>query len=101
VIPTDTILIQNPIAVVGSGANASVAQKFISYLLSPAGQAIWASKGYRPVTAGSAGGQFPNPPGLFTIDSVGGWKAATKKFFAPEGGIVTKIEQSLGVSTAK
>ena len=51
VIPSDTILIQNPIAVVSKG-NTAEAQKFVNYLLSPAGQAIWASKGYRPVIPG-------------------------------------------------
>jgi sulfate/thiosulfate transport system substrate-binding protein len=99
VIPTNTILIQNPLAVVGSNASA---KKFESYLLSPAGQKIWASEGYRPVIPGiAAPGQFPTPKGLFTIESLGGWKAVSKKFFEPETGIVTKIEQSLGVSTAK
>jgi sulfate/thiosulfate transport system substrate-binding protein len=101
VIPSDTILIQNPIAVVSKG-NTAEAQKFVNYLLSPAGQAIWASKGYRPVISGVPGaGKFPTPPGLFTIESLGGWKAVTKQFFEPETGIVTKIEQSLGVPTAK
>src|SRR5438132_5560656 len=98
-IPSDTILIQNPIAVLGSGSSAAKARQFVAYLLSPAAQAVWASKGYRPVIAGVAVGQFPTPPGLFTIDSLGGWKAVTQQFFAPDGGIVTKIEQSLGVST--
>jgi sulfate/thiosulfate-binding protein len=101
VIPKDTILIQNPIAVVGKGSSAGEAQKFVNYLVSPAGQAIWASKGYRPVISGVPGSNFPTPPGLFTIDSLGGWKKVTKQFFEPETGIVTKIEQSLGVSTAK
>jgi sulfate/thiosulfate-binding protein len=98
VTPKNTLLIQNPIAVVGSSAKA---KQFVDYLLSPAGQAIWAGKGYRPVINGVAGASFPTPPGLFTIDSVGGWKSATKQFFQPETGIVAKIEQSLGVSTAK
>lgn len=101
VIPGNTILIQNPIAVVGKGASATEAQKFVDYAVSPAGQAIWAANGYRPVISGVAGTNFPKPPGLFTIDSVGGWKSVTKKFFEPETGIVTKIEESLGVSTAK
>jgi sulfate/thiosulfate-binding protein len=101
VTPKDTILIQNPLAVVGSSANATQAQKFVSYLLSPAGQAIWASEGYRPVVPGIVASKFTTPAGLFTIDSLGGWKTATKQFFEPETGIVTKIEQSLGVSTAK
>jgi sulfate/thiosulfate-binding protein len=103
VIPKDTILIQSPIAVVKSG-NTAGAQKFVDYLLSPAGQRIWAEKGYRPVIEGVAStGQFPTPAGLFTIDSLGGWKKVNKEFFEIEGsaGIVTKIEESLGVSTSK
>jgi sulfate/thiosulfate transport system substrate-binding protein len=99
VIPQDTLLIQSPVAVVGKGQNAVQAQKFVNYLLSRAGQTIWASKGYRPVIGAPA--NFPTPPGLFTIDSLGGWKTVTKQFFEPETGVVTKIEQSLGVSTAK
>jgi sulfate/thiosulfate transport system substrate-binding protein len=99
VIPKDTILIQNPVAVVGSSA---AGKKFVEYLISPAAQAIWAAKGYRPVVSGVPGAsKFPTPPGLFTIDSLGGWKAVTKQFFETETGIVSKIEQSLGVSTSK
>jgi sulfate/thiosulfate-binding protein len=99
VIPKDTILIQNPIAAVGSSA---AGKQFVEYLLSPPAQEIWAEKGYRPVITGVPGAsKFPTPPGLFTIDSLGGWKTITKQFFEPETGIVTKIEQSLGVSTAK
>jgi sulfate/thiosulfate-binding protein len=99
VIPKDTIEIQNPIAVVGGSA---AGKKFVEYLLSPAGQAIWVSKGYRPVISGVPGAsKFPTPSGLFTIDSLGGWKTVTKQFFEPETGIVSKIEQSLGVSTSK
>jgi sulfate transport system substrate-binding protein len=98
-IPANTLLIESPVAVVGSSASA---KQFVSYLLSPAAQAIWAAKGYRPVIAGvPASSKFPTPAGLFKIDAVGGWKTATKQFFDPEKGIVTKIEQSLGVSTAK
>jgi sulfate/thiosulfate-binding protein len=101
VIPNDTILIQNPIAVITSGDTVA-AQKFVDYLLSPAGQKIWAEKGYRPVIEGvAAAGQFPTPPGLFTIESLGGWTKVDKEFFEPSTGIVTKIEQSLGVATSK
>jgi sulfate/thiosulfate transport system substrate-binding protein len=99
VIPKDTILIQNPIAAVGGSAEG---QKFVNYLLSPAGQKIWVEKGYRPVISGVPGASsFPTPPGLFTIETLGGWSKVDKEFFEPETGIVTKIEQSLGVSTAK
>lgn len=99
VIPKDTILIQMPIAVLGSSKSA---EEFMKYLLSPAGQQTWAANGYRPVISGVRGASsFPTPPGLFTIESLGGWKSATKQFFDPETGSVAKIEQSLGVSTAK
>ena len=102
VIPKDTILIQNPIAVVGKGSGAAAAQKFVTYLESRAGQAIWAAKGYRPVISGVPGAsKFPTPPDLFTIDTLGGWKKVSKDFFDPEEGFVTKLEQSLGVSTSK
>jgi sulfate/thiosulfate transport system substrate-binding protein len=103
VIPKYTILIQNPIAIVGNG-NTAGAQKFVNYLLSPAGQKIWAEHGYRPVIEGVAKpGEFPTPAGLFTIDDLGGWSKVGKEFFETEGspGIVTKIEESLGVSTSK
>jgi sulfate transport system substrate-binding protein len=101
VIPKNTILIQNPVAVVGKGSSSATAQRFVSYLVSPAGQAIWAAEGYRPVISGVSGAHFPAPAGLFTIDMLGGWKKVTDEFFAPETGIVTKIEESQGVSTAK
>jgi sulfate transport system substrate-binding protein len=101
IVPSATILIQNPIAVLSAG-NTTESQKFVNYLLSPAGQKIWVEKGYRPVISGVPGAdKFPTPKSLFTITSLGGWKAVTKQFFEPETGIVTKIEQSLGVSTAK
>jgi sulfate transport system substrate-binding protein len=98
--PAPTILIQNPIAVVGTGSSATQAQKFVNYLLTKPAQEIWAAHGYRPVISGVPS-SFSTPAGLFTIESLGGWKAVTKELFEAETGIVTKIEQSLGVSTAK
>jgi sulfate/thiosulfate transport system substrate-binding protein len=101
VVPKATILIENPAAVLSKG-NTAEGQKFLNYLLSPAGQAIWVQKGYRPVISGVPGANsFPTPPDLFTIKTLGGWSSVTKQFFEPETGVVTKIEQSLGVSTAK
>jgi sulfate transport system substrate-binding protein len=101
IVPSQTILIQNPIAVVkGASANA---QAFVNYLLSSAGQELWAKEGYRPVIASAAtaaGVTFPQPAQLFTIDSLGGWTLDSTKFFDPETGLVAKIETGLGVSTA-
>jgi sulfate transport system substrate-binding protein len=100
-VPSATILIESPIAILEQG-NKSQAKKFVSYLLSAEGQRLWAQHGYRPVVPGAARpGQFPTPPELFTIGSLGGWSSVTKQFFEAGTGVVTKIEQSLGVSTAK
>lgn len=99
IVPNDTIQIENPVAVVGS---SSAAKSFVSFLLSPEGQKIWAQNGYRPVIGGVPGAaKFPQPSGLFTVADLGGWTKIEEQFFAPSTGIVTKIEESLGVSTAK
>ena len=51
--------------------------------------------------ADTAGQDFPEPPGLFTIDDLGGWDEVLVKFFDEENGVVTEIERNLGVSTEK
>jgi sulfate/thiosulfate transport system substrate-binding protein len=103
VIPNDTLLIQNPIAVTTSTKHPTEAKAFVDFLYSPAGQQIFADTGYRPVAAGitPAKGPFPTPSGLFTITDLGGWPAATTKFFDPTTGVITAIEKSLGVATTK
>jgi len=99
VIPDDTIKIENPLAVVGS---SEAAKKFADYLVTKPAQQIWVEQGYRPVIEGVPGAEkFKNPPGLFTIAYLGGWKKVNEKFFEKETGLVTKIEESLGVSTSK
>jgi sulfate/thiosulfate-binding protein len=103
IVPPQTILIQNPIAVVSNSAHKAAAQAFVNYLLSEAGQELWAKQGYRPVissAAQAAGVTFPTPSDLFTIDSLGGWTKVASSFFDPQTGIVAKIEQALGVSTS-
>jgi sulfate/thiosulfate transport system substrate-binding protein len=98
--PKDTILIQNPIAVTKDAGPA--AQRFVDWLHTDAAQKIFAQRGYRQVVSSIVDKQkFPTPPGLFTIDDVGGWDQVMTKFFDPDNGIVAKIEQGLGVSTAK
>ena len=97
--PPQTILIQNPIAVTKTAGPA--AKAFLAYLLSPAGQTVWGQQGYRPVLPSVAAKfKFPQPKTLFTIDHLGGWTSINKSFFDPQTGVVAKVEQSLGVSTA-
>jgi sulfate transport system substrate-binding protein len=102
VVPDQTILIQNPIAVTSTSNDPTKAKAFIAFLRSKQGQQIFASKGYRPVDQSLVDkSKFPTPKNLFTIDKLGGWSAVNDKFFDPDNGVVAKIEKSLGVSTAK
>ena len=103
VVPNDTLLIENPIAVTTTTKHPQQAEAFLDFLYSKAGQQIFADTGYRPVVQGVTPktGAFPTPSGLFTIGDLGGWHAATTKFFDPTNGVLTKIEKSLGVSTTK
>jgi sulfate/thiosulfate-binding protein len=102
IVPKQTILIQTPIAVTSNGSHKSQAQAFVNWLWSPAAQTIWAKKGYRPVlqsVASQFSSQFPTPPELFTINSLGGWSQIDKTFFDSSNGSITKIEQAAGVPT--
>jgi sulfate/thiosulfate-binding protein len=100
VIPDQTILIQNPVAVTKDAKPQ--AKAFQKFLFSEQGQKIYASKGYRPVDKKVLDAkQFPTPKQLFTIDDLGGWTKVNADFFDPTNGSVAKLEQDLGVSTAK
>jgi sulfate/thiosulfate-binding protein len=102
-VPKQTILIETPIAVTAKSAHPAQAQAFVNWQWSPAGQTIWAEKGYRPVLASvraKFAAKFPTPPQLFTIKYLGGWTKVKTAFFDPAKGSITKIEQAAGVPTA-
>jgi sulfate transport system substrate-binding protein len=103
VIPDQTLLIENPAAVTTTSKHPKEAKAFLDFVHSPAAQKIFAENGYRPVvkSADTAGQHFPTPPGLFTIQDLGGWDAVATKYFDVDKGIVTGIERSLGVSVEK
>ena len=64
VVPDQTILIQNPIAVTTDAKNKAKAQAFVDFTTTPEAQKIFASKGYRPVLClGERSGQVPRPSG--------------------------------------
>ncbi len=98
VIPDQTILIENPVAVTSDAPQS--ASDFVKFLYSDEAQKIFGEKGYRPVVK-SVAEQFDykTPSTLFTIQDFGGWDTVKDEFFDPENGIVAKIEMSLGVST--
>jgi sulfate/thiosulfate-binding protein len=102
VVPDDTIKINIDIATTSDAPAA--ARTFLDYVLSRPAQQRFADWGYRPVneevlTANAD--KFPNPPGLFTIDDLGGWSVVDDTFFDVENGSIARIEEDAGVSTAK
>jgi sulfate/thiosulfate-binding protein len=99
VVPDETILIENPIAVVNESQEAKKAQAFVDFLYTPEAQEIFVSKGYRPVVEGVES-DFPTPAKLFEIDELGGWGEVNDTFFDPESGVIAEIFKSQGKSTA-
>jgi sulfate transport system substrate-binding protein len=101
VVPEQTILIQNPAAVVTESESPEAAKAFLDWLVTPEAQEIYASKGYRSVLPDLVDEQtYPTPKTLFKIDDFGGWSQVNDEFFDPEKGSVAEIERDLGVSTA-
>jgi sulfate transport system substrate-binding protein len=105
VIPRQTMLIELPIAVLQGSANKDVANKFIQFVKTEPEQEVFAQFGFRPVNkqaAAKVASKFPVRPGQFTINdkTIGGWRAADKKWFDPSHGLMTKIEQAVGGPTA-
>jgi sulfate transport system substrate-binding protein len=99
VIPDETILIENPVAVTTDADEK--AQAFRDFLFTEEAQRIYREKGYRPVLKQLHDEQdFPTPAKLFEIDKFGGWEKVRAEFFDPENGSVADIEEELGVSTS-
>jgi sulfate/thiosulfate-binding protein len=102
VIPDDTIEIEIDIATT-KGAPAA-AESFLDYVLSEPAQEKFAEWGYRPVNEAVLAAnkdKFPDPPGLFTIEDLGGWEKVDEELFDLEGGSIARIEEEAGVSTAE
>ncbi len=98
VIPDQTILIENPVAVTEDADPK--AQAFRDFLFTEEAQKIYQDHGYRPVLKNLANeSEFPTPPNLFEIGKFGGWASVRSEFFDPEEGSVAQIEEDLGVST--
>jgi len=100
VIPDQTILIENPVALTTSGEKKTTAKAFYDYVFTKPAQEIFLENGYRPVnkevTVDAA--DFPTPKVLFTITDFGGWDAVMKKFFDTEDSIMKDVEEGIGVS---
>lgn len=94
VIPSQTFKIENPVAVVSTGAHVDKATALKNFLFTTQGQTIWAQAGFRPVDPGVAeqfAKDFPAPQKLWTIADLGGWSAVDSALFDKENGTITAI----------
>ena len=104
VIPKQTILIENPIAVTKSSDAKDSANAFLRFLRTPDAQQVFADNGYRPVLKSvleKNRKKFPVRPGEFTIDQLGlgGWTKVQKRFFDPNSSIMARFQRAVGGST--
>ena len=96
VLPTSTILIENPIAVVDlyvdQHGTREVAEAFVAFLYTPDAQRIFAQHGLRVVNqavAEEACADYPPIEDLFTVETFGGWEQIMDDFFG-EAGVYTR-----------
>ena len=101
VVPSISILAEPPVTVVDKIADKhgtrAVAEAYLKYLYSPAGQELAAKHFYRPSLAEVAQKHKRTfvPVEMFTIDDVfGGWKKAQKLHF-DDGGIFDLIQKEI------
>ncbi len=98
VVPDQTILIENPVAVTEDASGA--AQGFLDFLTTDEAQKVFGDEGYRPVVKSVLDTfDFPTPPGLFTIADVGGWDTVQEEFFDRETGFMAEVQRELGQPT--
>ncbi len=104
VIPRQTMLIQLPVAVLQNSPNRDLANTFIQYMKSTPAQLVFGQFGFRPVNPAAAKTftRYPVRPGQFTIAdrTIGGWRAADRKWFDPNHGLMARIEQAVGGPSA-
>ena len=103
VIPSSTLLIENPVAVVDAYVDEhgtrEVAEAFVEFLFTPEAQQIFAKYGLRSVdldVAAETGDQYPAVADLFTIEFFGGWPQATEDFFSENGIFNQAIQEVQG-----
>jgi sulfate transport system substrate-binding protein len=94
VIPSSTVLIENPVAVVDKNAEqhcvADVAKAFVDFLYTPDAQKLYGTVGFlRPVDPAEAakgdGDKFAPVKDLFTVEDLGGWPKLDQTVFGPSG----------------
>ncbi|UQZ37579.1 sulfate ABC transporter substrate-binding protein [Paenibacillus sp. PK3_47] len=92
VIPDDTILIENPAAVldkyVDERGTRQAAEALVDYLATPEAQEVFAKYGFRPVNEqvyAKNADRYPVPAGLFDIQYLGGWDEVRATLYSKRG----------------
>ena len=108
VLPTSTIRIDNPVAVVDTYVDKhgtrEVAEAFVDFLFTKEAQEIFAKHGLRSPdqdVAAATADQYPPIEDLFTIDEFGGWSEATPTFFGDDGTFYKIFAQVQGIQTTE
>ena len=85
VVPDETLLIENPIAVVNESEDPELAQSFVDFLYTPeaAGDLRLEGLPARWWRASRARTSSPTPSKLFEITKFGGWDKVNDEFFDP------------------
>jgi sulfate transport system substrate-binding protein len=96
VVPKQTILIENPVALTNDGLKHKEAKAFLRFLYSAKAQRTFGDTGYRPVVPAVARKfRFKQPKSLFTINSkalgLRGWKSVQYRFFDHSNGIMARV----------
>lgn len=100
VIPTSTIVIENPVAVIDANVDRhgtrDVAEAFVAFLFTREAQDIFARHGLRvvnPEAAEASASLYPEVEDLFTVEYFGGWDVVMVDYFGPEGVYTRVIQQ--------
>jgi sulfate/thiosulfate transport system substrate-binding protein len=108
VLPSSTIQIDNPIAVVDTYVDKhgtrEVAEAFLDFLFTAEAQQIFAKHGLRspdPEVAKTTAEQYPPIEDLFTISDFGGWKEATPTFFGDTGTFYKVLAEVQGIQISE
>ncbi len=99
VYPHETVVVENPIAVVDRNADRhharDIAEAFVAFLHAAEAQQAFAEFGFRPTNdavATSTSGAFAHPPHVFTIASLGGWDRVFAALFSQQGAWTRAVE---------
>jgi sulfate transport system substrate-binding protein len=99
VIPSSTILIQNPVALIDKNVDAhgvrDVAEAFVAFLHGPEAQRAFAEYGLRSVdesVAAETASEYPPVQDLWTIDALGGWDRVATEIYGSDGRFTRAFE---------